>query len=224
VAAYLQHSQWANDVYVPYFGDRCVVWPVGVDTDRWQSVPGAARPVDFLVYDKIPWERERMSRELVDPIMRTLERRGYTTRTLRYGEYAPGDYAAALTQSKAMLFLSPHESQGLAYQEALSSGVPVLAWDPGRLQDPNRFAWGAENVPTSSVPYFDARCGVRFRNAGEFEEALANFEDALARGAFAPREFVLERLTLERCAQHYLSILEAAQVSTAAGRRAAVRV
>lgn len=28
IAAYLQHSAWATDVYRPYFGDRCRIWPV----------------------------------------------------------------------------------------------------------------------------------------------------------------------------------------------------
>ncbi|HWD58333.1 MAG TPA: hypothetical protein VG308_08655, partial [Stellaceae bacterium] len=32
IAAYLQHSAWANEIYRPYFGDRCRVWPVGIDT------------------------------------------------------------------------------------------------------------------------------------------------------------------------------------------------
>jgi glycosyltransferase involved in cell wall biosynthesis len=36
-----------------------------------------------------------------------------------------------------MVFLCEHETQGFAYQQALSCGVPIIAWDRGGLlQDP----------------------------------------------------------------------------------------
>ena len=35
VVRYLQHSKWANDVYRPYYDDRCTIWPVGINTDEW---------------------------------------------------------------------------------------------------------------------------------------------------------------------------------------------
>jgi glycosyltransferase involved in cell wall biosynthesis len=61
------------------------------------------------------------------------------------------------------------------------------------------------------VPYFDARCGVRFRDSGEFAAKLSEFLDLQRAGAFAPRDYVLENLTLEKCAADFVKILDDAQ-------------
>jgi glycosyltransferase involved in cell wall biosynthesis len=96
----------------------------------------------------------------------------------------------------------------LAYQEALASGVPILAWDQGWWLDPNRFVWGENDVPATSVPYFDTRCGLKFKNIEEFPAKFEEFVDLLQSNAFSPREYILENLTLEACARQYLDILD----------------
>jgi len=211
VVRYLQHSDWVNNIYKPYFGERCVVWPVGIDTDEWKPASDP-KEVDFLIYDKILWERDRQIPQLLQPILTVLNRQKFTYSILRYGDYDADQYKACLLRCRAMIFLCEHESQGLAYQEALSSGVPIFAWDQGWWLDPNRFKWGEKDVPATSVPYFDERCGLTFRDIHEFETTLTAFIDLLNAGRFAPRDFVLENLTLEKCARRYLDILdEAAQ-------------
>jgi len=209
VACYLQHSDWAAAVYRPYFGDRCAVWPVGIDTVAWQPPARPAdKAVDFLLYDKIPWERDRWEAELTTPIREALARGGFGHRTIRYGHYQPGEYRTALDQCRAMICLSPHESQGIAYQEALSAGVPILAWDPGTCQDPERFQWGQPVIATTSVPYFDGRCGRRFADLAGFERELPAFVDELRAGRFAPRDYILENLTVEKCSRRFVEILQ----------------
>lgn len=213
VVRYLQHSEWCDAVYRPYFGDRCTIWPVGIDTDRWQPAPAAGKTVDFLVYDKIHWDRSTRERELLAPIRTALDAAGCTYETLRYGAYEPGAYQVALKRCRAMVFLSAHESQGIAAQEAMASGVPLFAWDPGFLEDPDRFQWGQTVIPTTSVPFFDARCGLRFNDATGFSAQLPVFLALLREGRFAPRDYILEHLTLEKCAQHFLEIVNSAQTS-----------
>lgn len=209
VARYLQHSAWANAVYKPYYGSRCEIWPVGIDTYSW--TPGDARDkqFDFLIYDKIRWQREEMVPRLLEPIRAELLRRKLRFVEIRYGCYNEQQYRRMLRQSRAMLFLCEHESQGLAYQECLASGVPVLAWDQGCCLDPNRFAWGDPEIAATSVPYFDERCGLRFRVIGEFAERLSEFLDQCS--AMAPRDYILDNLTLEHCSRRYLQILDSAR-------------
>jgi glycosyltransferase involved in cell wall biosynthesis len=208
VACYLQHSEWAAAVYRPYFGDKCAVWPVGIDTDTWQPQSDAPPPdLDFLIYDKIPWERERWSETLVQPILDQLAQSRLSYSTVRYGHYRSEDYRATLRRVRAMIVLSPHESQGIAYQEALSAGVPLLAWDPGRCQDPARFKWGQPDIPTSSVPYFDERCGRRFVDFADFQRNLGPFLESLRGGRLQPRDYILENLTVEKCSQHFTKLL-----------------
>jgi len=209
VAKYLQHSAWTNSIYQSYFGDRCEVWPVGIDTAVWKP-NGFAKSVDFLIYDKIHWEHERVSEELIDPIRGILKDRGLSFEGIRYGSYDPTEFRAALARCRAMIFVCEHESQGLAYQECLSTDVPVLAWNQGQWLDPNRFAWGTADIPATSVPYWDERCGVKFKDMNEFTESLIEFLDKRAHGEFSPRDYILENLTLEKCARNYLAIMDEA--------------
>ena len=207
VACYLQHSEWTASVYRRYFGNRCEIWPVGIDTESWSPPAPGVKGVDFLIYDKIHWDRPARQADLIDPIVGKLGALGASHRTLRYGAYEPGEFRDALRECKALLFLSAHESQGLACEEAMASGVPVLAWDPGRCQDPDRFLWGDADIPTSSVPYFDERCGLTFRDFPDFENKVGPFLDAAQRSAFRPRDYVLENLTVERCSAKFVEIL-----------------
>ncbi len=208
VACYLQHSAWTEALYRRAFGNRCAIWPVGIDTEGWKPASaGAGKDVDFLIYDKIHWERPKLERSLLAPIRESLDRLGRSHMTLRYGAYEPRAYRAALGRCRAAIFLSAHESQGIAYQEALASGVPILAWDPGFSQDPERFRWGEPVIPATSVPYFDERCGRTFVDGPAFEGTLSLFLEALRSGAYSPRDFILENLTVEKCSQRFVDIL-----------------
>jgi hypothetical protein len=212
VVKYLQHSEWANNVYKPYFKDKCGIWPVGIDTRFW--VPGNTekkKAFDFLIYEKLLWERDKNIRELVDPIRKRLVSRNLSFMNLTYGNYYEAEYKAALQCCRSMLFLSEHESQGIAYLECLSSDVPILAWDQGWYLDPHRTAWGQPNIPASSVPFFDRRCGIKFRNIGEFDHRLDQFLDLKASQSFAPREYIVEHLSLEKCSANFLKIMKDAQ-------------
>jgi hypothetical protein len=209
VVRYLQHSDWANEIYKPYFGDRCRVWPVGIDTEAW-TPEAHAKDVDFLVYDKIQWNRPLQQTALLDRVRDELKSRGLKIAELRYGSYSEHEFRACLARSKAMIFLTEHESQGLAYQECLSCGVPVLAWNQGKWLDPNRFRWGSPDVRASSVPYFDPRCGETFAAPEEFAPALELFQRRLHFGELDPRTYILENLGLEDCARRFVEIVEGA--------------
>lgn len=208
VKHYLQHSAWANDVYRPYFGDRCAIWPVGIDTDTWHPVPGNNKDIDLLIYDKVMWNREVVKPPLSAAISAFASRSDLVVETVVYGNYTEGEYRSLLSRSKGMIFLCEHESQGLAYQECLSSGVPILAWDQGSCLDPNRFAWGQPNIAATSVPYFDNRCGERFEGPKDLEEKLSLFMEKIEASEYSPRVFIMENLTLRRCAAQFLSFFE----------------
>jgi len=131
---------------------------------------------------------------------------------LRYGSYAEEDFHAALRRCRAMIFLCDHETQGIAYQQALSSGVPILAWDPGGpWRDPSYYPDKVVFGPVSSVPYWDARCGERFVDAAGFARAWPDFIAQARAGAYQPRQYILENLTLAQCAARYVAIAQAVQ-------------
>lgn len=206
VAKYLQHSEWAAAVYRPYFGNRCALWPVGIDTEKWRPSMVSKKTTDFLVYDKIMWNHEQQVVDFRNPILKDLEARNLTFEMIRYGSYETGQFQDALARCRGMIFLCEHESQGIAYQECLASGVPVLAWDQGRCLDPNRFKWGQLEIAASSVPFFDERCGLTFACLNDFSNCLDEFISQLVAGKFNPREYILDNLTLEMCAEKFISL------------------
>lgn len=206
VSQYVVHCDWVRAMYERHYGARVCTWAVGIDTEAWK--PGRAeRHNDVLIYDKVRWDGDRVRRALLAPLLETLQRSGLTYEMIRYGSYKEEDYRAALHRSKSMLFLCEHETQGLAYQEAMACNVPILAWDPGQWLDTWRFRYGETFVPATSVPFFDARCGLRFKTAVDFPETLGRFVEMARGGHFQPRDYVLENLTLEKCAKDYLRLL-----------------
>jgi len=207
VVKILVPGEWMRQMWLPYFGDKVITWPVGIDTDRWQPSAASAKIYDFLLYDKVLWNRPQKERELINPIRQVLHKRMLSFRELRYGSYREEDYHHLLGQCRAMIFLCEHETQGLAYQQALSAGVPILAWDGrGFWEDPTFYPHKVKYQPVSSVPYWDDRCGIKFHRIDEFEFRVDQFLNGLSAEKFAPRNFVLDTLTLERCASRYLQI------------------
>jgi glycosyltransferase involved in cell wall biosynthesis len=175
-----------------------------IDTEQWQPLANTHKTTDFLIYDKIFPDAEKAAPAFKPALLAELQARNLTCEVIRYGEYVPKDFQKALSRCKAMIFLSETESQGIAYQECLSSGVPVFAWNRGWWLDP----LNAAKIPASSVPYFDDRCGMKFDGLPQFKERLGEFMEKLHAGKFSPRDYILENLTLEKCAQRYLDILE----------------
>jgi glycosyltransferase involved in cell wall biosynthesis len=136
------------------------------------------------------------------------------TVVLRYGRYRENQYHALLKKTKAMIYLSEHETQGLARLQANSCDLPVLAWDQeGFWEDPSYFPHIVRFGPVSSVPHWDERCGVKFKNMEEFPAKLEEFLTLLSRGHFKPREFVEERFTLEHGARRYMALVHTVQES-----------
>ena len=201
--SYLVTCDWMYDLFEPVYGDRVATWHAGMVTDDWVDTSTLPKDIDILVYDKVRWNRDRFGPELIEPIQREFARRSLRVETIRYGAYTHEQYQRLLARSKGMLFLCEHETQGMAYQEAMASNVPVLAWDQGYWLDPRRPEYTDQPVRATSVPYFSETCGERFAGIEDFAGALERF---LARQAeYRPRDYVREHLSLRGSAARYLA-------------------
>jgi glycosyltransferase involved in cell wall biosynthesis len=126
---------------------------------------------------------------------------------MRYGFYRDEEFRAALGQCRAMIFLCEHETQGIAYQQALSCDVPIFAWDRGGYwQDPSYYPDKVKFAPVTSVPYWDDRCGRKFLDAADFAIKWNGFWNDVEAKHFRAREYILENLTLEMCARQYVEV------------------
>ena len=204
-------GNWMAEMCRPAWGDRVVAWPVGIDTDMWRPAPQRAQlnhKAKILLYNKILWEKQSFEASLVRPIKSILASKELDVEEIKYGFYEEADFKSALDRCSAMIFLCEHETQGIAYQQALSCGVPILAWDRGGYwQDPEFFPERVRYEPVSSVPYWSERCGIRFSNLVAFEHALSDFLYKQQQGFFDSRSFVLENLSLEKCASAFYGIV-----------------
>ncbi|MEO6054781.1 MAG: hypothetical protein ABIP97_12285 [Chthoniobacterales bacterium] len=212
-AFHLQACEWAAAYYRPYYGDKVRIWPVGIDTDACAPQSNVTKEFDFLVYNKLRWPQESPEPQLREHCLQTLTDRGLSFTEIAYGRYPKGkenSYHALLARSKAVLFLCENETQGIAYNEALSMGIPMLAWNPGKWLDPNRHTHGLSDWPASSVPYWDERCGEQFHEIADFIPTLDQFLERLNAGNYKPRDYIMENLTLEICTRQYIALLEEA--------------
>lgn len=127
--------------------------------------------------------------------------------------YSEDDYLEYLKQCKWGVILDAHESQGFAIQEALSTNVPLLVWNArtmGQEFNGQEYAFtgshGAMELP--SVPYWDSRCGEVFYTADKLEPTYQRFISNLQTGKYNPRQFILDTLSPETCANRFLDLVQ----------------
>ncbi|HVW96640.1 MAG TPA: hypothetical protein VHA56_11790 [Mucilaginibacter sp.] len=197
-------GEWARDMFAGIYGNKVICWPVGTDTDYWRPYE-EQKKIDFLLYDKVMWDYDAKKKELLEPLIDILKRKGLTFDHIRYGKYKSADLLNATKHCKAAIFLCEHETQGLAYQQVLSTGTPILCWDQaGYWLDPSYYPHKVKYQPVSSASYWDDRCGLKFSTLADFEATLERF--CQMQDQFKPRDYMLENLTLEICAKKYLQI------------------
>lgn len=198
-----QPSDWFVDYYRPFCGDApMIAWAAGIDTELWPDASSHPKDIDVLIYDKIRWNREERVPGVLERILRHLDQRGLSHQVLRYGHHHQGMFADGVRRARSMIFVCEHETQGLAYQEAMAANVPVLAWEEKEIMDPTLRKHARPGLDVSSVPYFDARCGGKFK-AASFEADFDGFWSSL--NSYRPREYVSEVLSMRRSAEAYLA-------------------
>lgn len=200
--------EWVRRMCEPYWGSKVHAWVEGFDTDGWKPSSDAVRDIDVLLCDRLRCHPERDRAAVRDPIVRDLQASGLRVVTVEHGKTRAETFRSLLARSRSMVFLSEHETRGVAPRQALSSGVPVFAWDSGGpWQDsryhPHRVQFG----PVTSTPDWDDRCGMKFRDAGDFSTLFPRFWAGVVEGRFSPRAHAIENLTLEAGARRYADLV-----------------
>lgn len=200
-------GEWMQKMCEPYYGEKVEVWPVGIDTQKWSPNIKKTPIYDFLIYDKIRWEHEKLDQELITPIKNMLTNQQLSYTSIVYGKYSHPELMEKLAVCKAVIFLCEHETQGLAYQQILATGTPILAYEQKDFWvDPEYFPNRVKYGPVSAVPYWDDSCGLKFGGSHDFELALNLFLEKLSRQTFASQQYIENNLSLEKCALKYVDI------------------
>ena len=188
-------SQWVKDLYVTKFNfprNKISNWPVGIEEFNNIREPS----YDCLIYFKRRDESE------LSQVKKFLDDRGLSHRMVEYGGYDEVGFRNLINQAKFCFLINGTESQGIAVQEIMSMGVPIIAWDVKEWLDQ-----GDEyRVPATSVPYWDDRCGEKFYSVDKLEETFDNFYARI--NDYDPKAYVKENLSFESSVKTLLDILK----------------
>ena len=108
------------------------------------------------------------------------------------------------SNAKYGIVLDAHESQGFAIEEALSCDVPLLVWNVSSMSQEEGINY--PDIPATSIPYWDKRCGEYFYNQEEFKSIFDEFISKL--NTYKPREFILENLSVEKCSEKFKNLIK----------------
>jgi len=203
-ASYNCLSRWNRDAYINAGGVAdlsLVCLPFPVDTDTFTPSPLSAKTHDCFVYIKL------RDKSTVLHALKQLDILGFSYKIIRYGDYLEEDFKQILDTCRFGVWLGRHESQGFALQEALSCNIPLVVWDVTSMGE----EWDMRNdvavyrgeragVKATSVPYWDARCGITV-DRYTLTEGLRFMK--LNWPVYRPREFVLQELGLAACCEKW---------------------
>jgi hypothetical protein len=189
-------SLWVKNVYETFPEvNSCTidVWPVGINTDEW-DLSKNKKEKHGLLYVKNRGERDILL------VKKLLAKAGVTFDVIEYGNYKEEELKKACESASFAVLLTGTESQGIAYMQILSSGIPCYVFNVDTWNNEGK----SKNYSASSVPYFDGRCGTIANTV-----SVSHFQDFLQKlNNYQPRDYILENHTLETSAAAYIEILK----------------
>jgi glycosyltransferase involved in cell wall biosynthesis len=202
---YLHPCEWAVGVWQQLGFTECqlLAWSVGIDYESFDVSRKNVINDQVMVYYK---QRDPI---LLTEVLRVIKKNNLTPVVITYGEYTEEQYLEALSKSSFGVWLGCHESQGIALQEALAAGLPLIVIDAKSLFD--AYAQNTYDFPsilksfrTTSAPYFDPRCGLIIDGIDELDWAINEVKDGF--NNLNPKEYIKETLSLEISARKLVNI------------------
>ena len=187
-------SQWVKDKFINKFNlpeNKISVWPVGIETFNNER---------DITYDCLIYFKRREQKEL-HAVKEFLDSKNFTYKKVEYGGYGEDGFKNLVNKAKFCFLINGTESQGIAVQEIMSMGVPIIAWDIKEWLDQGE----AYRVPATSIPYWDERCGEVFFNIDELDMTFSKFYAKL--DEYNPKAFIKDNLSFECSVKTLLDIL-----------------
>lgn len=206
---YIQPSKWALDVWKNYkFNNTLLckdltmsVLPFGVDTEKFKplnNVPRREKKRIFLY-------KKSRSHYDYSVILNFLQKRNIEFKEFSYNQrYKESEYFEYLQEAKYGIWVGIHESQGFALEEALSCNVPLFVWSVTSMNQ--EIGPNYDNIPATTVPYWDERCGEYFHKQEDLERTFDLFLSKL--DTYKPREYVVENISLDECENKFKNCIK----------------
>ena len=187
-------SIWVKNKFIHKFNiprDKISVWPVGIETFN---------NTRNMTYDCLIYYKRRDEKEL-ESVKEFLTNFNLSYKMVEYGGYSENTFMENVNQARFCFLINGTESQGIAVQEIMSMGVPIIAWDIKEWLDQGE----AYRVPATSIPYWDERCGEVFFNIDELDVTFSKFYATL--DEYDPKAFIKDNLSFECSVKTLLDIL-----------------
>lgn len=193
-SVYIQPSQWVvqlwenMNTFNPHLPIKVLPFPV--NTYKFTTIADSCKKENVFIYFKNRHPAElNVIKSFLDDKLITYKIFDYTKR------YNETDYLNYLQKSKYGIILDAHESQGFAIGEALACNVPLLVWDVKSMSQ--AYGHSCPNIPCTTIPYWDSRCGESFFKENELSDTFDRF--LLKLNTYQPRQYILENLSVESC-------------------------
>ena len=175
-------SRWVKDLFVNKLllpSNKVGVWAAPIkapDISEKQSI-------DCLIYYK------NRPIEHLEKVKSFLSTKKFTYLELNYGNYNQNDFKDALSKVRFCIIIDNTESQGIAIQEMMAVGKPLLVWDVKEWD----YMGDEYKIPASSVPYWSDDCGEKFYNVDELEFTFDKFYDKM--NGYNPKKLIDSELS-----------------------------
>lgn len=181
---------------MPELPTFCMPFPVEVD--KFTPKPKIGKPVAYF---------KNRDRKLFSEV---LEFFGNEMVVIDYDNgYNEVDYVNAVSEAPYCVWVGRHESQGFAFQEAMSCNTPMFVIDVKSLRDEPSFVTKGygdlmkadSDLPATAATYFDSTCGV-IAYENDWQDKVEQFMGGL--GGYSPRQFVVDNLSPKVLAQRLM--------------------
>lgn len=180
-----------------------IALPFPVDIEKF--TPTIKTDTFFIYFKHVHSSRFNKVIECLEKINTTL-----TCKVFTYGKYNESDYLEYLKSSKFGIWIGSHESQGFAFQEALSCNCPLFVYDINSLKDEcvddTSYPWGHfnEECKATSASYFDETCGMICKDTDNMEDKLNIFLHNVNNATYNARNYIINNLSPEKCKERLL--------------------
>ena len=202
---YIQPSDWVVNLWKNMNANKIIpikTLPFPVDMDRFNI----SDKIDKKERNKVFIYYKRRNPQELSFLESFLQNKNITYTIFNYTQgYKEENYLQFLSESKYGIILDAHESQGFAIEEALSCDVPLLVWNTKLMTQ--EYGGNYSNIPCTTIPYWDNRCGEFFYESKDFEIKYNEFINKL--DMYKPRQFILETLSNENCSINLINLIKA---------------
>jgi glycosyltransferase involved in cell wall biosynthesis len=190
-------SKWVKDLTNVIRPDvRCVALPFPVDVDRFTPKQKTGKPVLYFKTRDLS-----LLEEAKEYFKETVSYFNYDT------TYKESDYIEAIQKAPYCIWLGRHESQGFAFQEAMSCNCPIFVIDVRSLREEAGSTWKnfmpGQELKGTAASYFDDTCGL-ITYPEKWQKDIDVFMSNIKN--YSPRQFVLHNLSPKVCAEKWRSV------------------